>query len=65
MPDRTRTFARRTRLRGGEELTTILAGMINTDMHPLNPSEDFRRLLMTAHDIAEAVLWGRRASVSG
>jgi 2-aminoadipate transaminase len=26
MPDRTRTFARRTRLRGGEELTTILAG---------------------------------------
>ena len=33
------------------------AGMINTDIHPLNPSEEFRRQLMTAHDIAEAVLW--------
>ena len=38
-------------------ITTIMAGMINTDIHPLNPSEEFRRQLMTARDIAEAVLW--------
>jgi NAD(P)-dependent dehydrogenase (short-subunit alcohol dehydrogenase family) len=38
-------------------VTTLLAGTINTDIHPLNPSEEFRRQLMTAHDIAEAVLW--------
>lgn len=38
-------------------VTTIFAGMINTDIHPLNPSEDFRRQLMTAADVAEAVLW--------
>jgi NAD(P)-dependent dehydrogenase (short-subunit alcohol dehydrogenase family) len=38
-------------------VTTIFAGMINTDLHPLNPSEDFRRQLMTAYDVAEAVLW--------
>jgi NAD(P)-dependent dehydrogenase (short-subunit alcohol dehydrogenase family) len=38
-------------------VTTIFAGMINTDIYPLNPSEDFRRRLMTAHDVAEAVLW--------
>jgi NAD(P)-dependent dehydrogenase (short-subunit alcohol dehydrogenase family) len=38
-------------------LTTIQAGMINTDMQPLNPSEEFRRQLMTAHDVAQAVLW--------
>ncbi len=38
-------------------VTTIFPGMINTDIHPLNPSEDFRRQLMTAHDVAEAVLW--------
>jgi NAD(P)-dependent dehydrogenase (short-subunit alcohol dehydrogenase family) len=38
-------------------VTTIFAGMINTDIHPLNPGEDFRRKLMTAHDVAEAVLW--------
>src|SRR5262249_28512539 len=34
-------------------ITTILAGMINTDIHPLNPSEEFRRQLMTARDVAE------------
>jgi NADP-dependent 3-hydroxy acid dehydrogenase YdfG len=38
-------------------VTTLYPGMINTDMHPLNPAEDFRRQLMTAHDVAEAVLW--------
>ena len=38
-------------------VTAIFPGMINTDMHPLNPSEDFRRQLMTAHDVAEAVVW--------
>jgi NAD(P)-dependent dehydrogenase (short-subunit alcohol dehydrogenase family) len=38
-------------------VTTIYPGMINTDIHPLNPSEEFRRQLMTAHDVAEAVLW--------
>lgn len=38
-------------------VTTLFPGMINTDIHPLNPSEDFRRQLMTAHDVAEAVLW--------
>lgn len=38
-------------------VTTLYPGMINTDMHPLNPAEDFRRQLMTARDVAEAVLW--------
>ncbi len=38
-------------------VTTIFAGMINTEIYPLNPSEEFRRQLMTAHDVAEAVLW--------
>jgi|HigsolmetaAR201D_1030396.scaffolds.fasta_scaffold07538_5 NADP-dependent 3-hydroxy acid dehydrogenase YdfG len=38
-------------------VTTIFAGMINTDIYPLNPNEEFRRQLMTAHDVAEAVLW--------
>jgi len=38
-------------------VTTIFAGMINTDIYPLNPNEEFRRRLMTAHDVAEAVLW--------
>jgi NADP-dependent 3-hydroxy acid dehydrogenase YdfG len=38
-------------------VTTIFPGMINTDIHPLNPSEEFRRQLMTARDVAEAVLW--------
>jgi NAD(P)-dependent dehydrogenase (short-subunit alcohol dehydrogenase family) len=38
-------------------VTTLYPGMINTDIHPLNPGEDFRRQLMTARDVAEAVLW--------
>lgn len=38
-------------------VTTLFPGMINTDIHPLNPSEEFRRQLMTAGDVAQAVLW--------
>lgn len=38
-------------------VTTVFPGMINTDMHPLNPNEEFRRQLMTARDVADAVLW--------
>jgi NAD(P)-dependent dehydrogenase (short-subunit alcohol dehydrogenase family) len=38
-------------------VTTIYPGMINTDIHPLNPGEELRRQLMTAHDVAAAVLW--------
>lgn len=38
-------------------VTTIFPGMINTDIHPLNPSEEFRRQLMSARDVAEATLW--------
>ena len=38
-------------------VTTLALGMVNTDIHPLNPSEEFRRQLITAHDAAEAVLW--------
>jgi NADP-dependent 3-hydroxy acid dehydrogenase YdfG len=38
-------------------VTTLYPGMINTDIHPLNPNEEFRRQLMTARDVAEAVLW--------
>jgi len=38
-------------------VTTLFPGSINTDMYPLNPSEEFRRKLLTAHDVAEAVLW--------
>lgn len=38
-------------------VTTLALGLVNTDIHPLNPSEDFRRRLITAHDVAEAVLW--------
>lgn len=38
-------------------VTTLALGMINTDIHPLNPSESLRRRLMSARDVAEAVLW--------
>lgn len=38
-------------------VTTLFLGMINTDIHPLNPSAEFRRQLMSARDVAEAVLW--------
>jgi NADP-dependent 3-hydroxy acid dehydrogenase YdfG len=38
-------------------VTTLYPGMINTDIHPLNPGEEFRRQFMAARDVAEAVLW--------
>ncbi|MCU0491624.1 MAG: SDR family oxidoreductase [Chloroflexaceae bacterium] len=38
-------------------VTTISSGMINTDIHPLNPAEAFRRQLMTPEDVAQAILW--------
>jgi NAD(P)-dependent dehydrogenase (short-subunit alcohol dehydrogenase family) len=38
-------------------VTTLALGMINSDMQPLNPSEQFRRQLMRPEDVAEAVLW--------
>ncbi len=38
-------------------VTTLSLGMVNTDIHPLNPNADFRRQLMSANDVAEAVLW--------
>lgn len=38
-------------------VTTLFPGMINTDIHPLNPQEELRRQLMTAHDVADAILW--------
>lgn len=38
-------------------VTTLFPGMINTNIHPLNPSDDFRRQLMTAADVAQVVLW--------
>lgn len=38
-------------------VTTLFLGLINTDIHPLNPSVEFRRQLMSARDVAEAVLW--------
>ncbi|MFN8503306.1 SDR family oxidoreductase [Kouleothrix sp.] len=38
-------------------VTTLFPGMINTDIHPLNPSEEFRRQLITAYDLAQMVLW--------
>jgi len=38
-------------------VTTLSLGMTNTDIHPLNPSETLRRQLMSAHDVAAAVLW--------
>jgi NAD(P)-dependent dehydrogenase (short-subunit alcohol dehydrogenase family) len=38
-------------------VTMLIAGLINTDIHPLNPSEEFRRQLMSAHDVAQAILW--------
>lgn len=38
-------------------VTTLTLGMVNTDIHPLNPSDDFRRQLMSAHDVAQTILW--------
>jgi NADP-dependent 3-hydroxy acid dehydrogenase YdfG len=38
-------------------VTTIFPGLINTELEPLNPGEEFRRRLMTAADVAEVILW--------
>ncbi len=38
-------------------VTTLMLGMVNTDIHPLNPKEEFRRQLMSARDVAQAILW--------
>ncbi|GIW01078.1 SDR family oxidoreductase [Roseiflexus sp.] len=38
-------------------VTTIFPGLINTELEPLNPPEEFRRRLMTAVDVAEVILW--------
>lgn len=38
-------------------VTTIFPGLINTELYPLNPGEEFRRQLMTAADVAAAILW--------
>lgn len=38
-------------------VTTLSLGMVNTDIHPLNPSEEFRSRLMSAQDVAKTVLW--------
>lgn len=38
-------------------VTTVYAGLINADIHPLNPGEDFRRRLITTDDVAQALLW--------
>ncbi|MCG8353404.1 MAG: SDR family oxidoreductase [Chloroflexales bacterium] len=38
-------------------VTTVFAGMINPDIHPLNPVEGFRRQPLSADDVAQAILW--------
>jgi NAD(P)-dependent dehydrogenase (short-subunit alcohol dehydrogenase family) len=38
-------------------VTTVYAGLINTDIHPLNPAEGLRRQLITTDDVAQAILW--------
>lgn len=38
-------------------VTTILAGMINADIHPLNPAPGLRRQLLTTEDVAQAIQW--------
>ncbi|NOK61201.1 MAG: SDR family oxidoreductase [Chloroflexi bacterium AL-W] len=38
-------------------VTTVFPGLINTDIYPLNPSDEIRRQLMSAQDVAETVLW--------
>lgn len=38
-------------------VTTVFSGMINTDIYPLNPDEEFRRRLMTPEDVAQSLLW--------
>ncbi|MEI6777125.1 MAG: SDR family oxidoreductase [Chloroflexales bacterium] len=38
-------------------VTTVYAGLINADIHPLNPAEAFRRQLITTDDVAQSLLW--------
>ena len=38
-------------------VTTVFPGLINTDMYPLNLSDEIRRQLLSAEDVAETVLW--------
>lgn len=38
-------------------VTTIFPGMINTNIQPFKPAADVRRQLMTADDVAQAILW--------
>lgn len=38
-------------------VTTIFAGLINTDIHPLNPPRELRQQLITPEDMANAILW--------
>lgn len=38
-------------------VTNVYSGLINADIYPLNPAEEFRRRLMTTEDVAQALLW--------
>jgi NADP-dependent 3-hydroxy acid dehydrogenase YdfG len=38
-------------------VTNIVAGMINSDLAPLNPDESLRRRLLTPEDVAQAIVW--------
>jgi NADP-dependent 3-hydroxy acid dehydrogenase YdfG len=38
-------------------VTNIVAGMINSDLAPLNPDESLRRRLLTTDDVAQAIVW--------
>jgi NADP-dependent 3-hydroxy acid dehydrogenase YdfG len=38
-------------------VTNLVSGLINADLYPLNPTEEFRRQLMTTDDVAQALLW--------
>lgn len=38
-------------------VTTVFPGMINTNIQPFKPAAEVRRQLMTAEDVAQAVLW--------
>ena len=38
-------------------VTNVFSGLINADIYPLNPAEEFRRQLMTTDDVAGALLW--------
>lgn len=38
-------------------VTNLVAGMINSDLAPLNPDEALRRRMLTTDDVAQAILW--------